>query len=107
MMKKWLLFLVLSAGSISVNADAVTNTKFCIVLGEIAGLSAILRDVGLSKNLTLRKIDSMNTVEDPVLHEQLKRSSVIVVDTVYREDAKVLIPEQLKKAVLESCKSSF
>ncbi len=107
-MKKWLLFLVLSTSAISANADSPEmNAKFCDVLGQVAQLAATLRDVGLSKDLTLLKINSLNTVENPILHEKVRRSAVIIVDAVYQESAKVLIPEQLKRAVLESCAISF
>lgn len=107
-MKKWLLFLVLSISSMSANADSPEmNAKFCDVLGNIAQLSATLRDVGLSEDLTLAKINSLNTAENTLLRLKIKRSSMIIVEAVYQEKAKVLIPEQLKRAVIESCLTSF
>lgn len=107
-MKKWLLFLMLSTGSIPVYADsAELNEKFCNVLGEIADLSAKMRDFGLSQNVTLEKVNSFNTLDNPILHEKIRRSTTIIVDMVYQEKAKALIPEQLKKATVTSCLQSF
>lgn len=108
MMKKWLLFLVLSISSASACADSSEITvKFCSVLGELASLSAKLRDFGMNQRETLLKVQSLNTLDDPVLHEKVRRASIIVVDAVFEERAKILIPEQLKKAVIDSCLESF